>query len=71
MTATPFFEYDSPEIELEENFKRKFGDIPKSIMKFRKSPELMKLIDNDELGVGTPDSLGSLKVGLGYLRIHH
>jgi DNA modification methylase len=68
MTTTAFFEYESPEIELEENFKRKFGDIPKSIMKFRKSRDLMNLIDNDELGIGTPDSLVFTKRGSGVFK---
>lgn len=60
-----FFEYENEDVEQEENFKRKYGSIPKSIMLFRKSPELMRLIDNDELGVGTPDSLLFHKRGSG------
>lgn len=34
------------------NFKERFGCIPKSIMKFKKSEELMKLIDYDNSEIG-------------------
>lgn len=34
------------------NFKERFGSIPKSIMKFKKTDELMDLIDNDDSEIG-------------------
>lgn len=46
-----FFEFEDTEQLHIFSLKQRFGDIPESIMFFKKSPELMKLIDGDDISV--------------------
>ena len=41
------------------NFKKKFGEIPKSIMKFKKTNKLINLIDNDQSDMGLKTKKGA------------